>query len=137
MKRTPTVLAVAAILATGLACGSGDTDNATGNDDTAPVLATESPKAFLDPDTEAAYLASLRRIDPDIVGDKEPNILVDRGRNQCGSISQWPDDEAKLVDLTNKRFTAPGHPDGFGAAKAKKILKVVREYVCPEVERQS
>lgn len=133
MKNIPALIAAAAILATGLACGGGS-DN-TSSDTTPP--ATESPKAFLDPDTEAAYLAALRRIDPDIVGKKSPDTIVDRGRNQCDSISKWPDDEQKLIEHVNVRFTAPGHPDGFGDAKAKKILKVVRKYVCPEVERRN
>lgn len=82
-----------------------------------------------DQKTWAAYIADLKKIDLAIVDDEEQ--AVDRGRNQCSSIKDFPADEAKLVDLTNQRFTAPGHPDGFGKAKATKILAAVRKHLCP------
>src|SRR5690606_2426402 len=33
-----------------------------------------------------AYIAALHDIDPDIIGTKSEQIMVDRGRNQCVSI---------------------------------------------------
>ncbi|RGC68419.1 hypothetical protein C5N14_13615 [Micromonospora sp. MW-13] len=81
--------------------------------------------------TADAYLAALRKIDPEIVGDKDPDRIIDRGRDQCSSIKEWPDDEAKLIKFANTRFTSPDHPEGFGATKAKKINEVVRKYICP------
>lgn len=84
-----------------------------------------------DPKAWAAYITALKAIDPDIVGDKDEARIIGRGRDQCGSIKEWPDDEAKLIDLTNQRFTAPGHSGGFGEAKAKRILAAVRKHICP------
>jgi hypothetical protein len=81
--------------------------------------------------TAEAYVADLRRIDPAIVGAGDIRALVDRGREQCAAIREFPDDRARLVELTEQRFTAPGHPDGFGAAKAAAILDVVRARICP------
>ncbi|MGR7002418.1 hypothetical protein ACU686_37750 [Yinghuangia aomiensis] len=56
---------------------------------------------------------------------------MSRGRDPCASIGQDPKDRAKLVGLANQRFTAPTHPDGFGAATAEKTLDVVHQYICP------
>ncbi|MGA4544637.1 hypothetical protein ACPA54_32060 [Uniformispora flossi] len=80
--------------------------------------------------TQAKYIAALNAIDPAIVSGKEDKA-VSRGRDQCTSIGQDPKDRAKLVGLANQRFTAPTHPDGFGAATAEKILDVVHQYICP------
>lgn len=77
-----------------------------------------------------AYIETLNDIDPDIVHGKE-QTAVDRGRNQCSSIKFFRNDQAKLVALTNDRFTSPQHPDGFGNVKAAKILVAVYKYICP------
>ncbi|MEV4672797.1 hypothetical protein AB0K34_14165 [Actinomadura sp. NPDC049382] len=95
----------------------------------AGALAGIPPKPS--PQNRAAFLAALNRIDPDIIGDKDPDLIVDRGRNQCSSVKNRPDDQAYLIRTTNIRFTAPGHPGGFGEAKAARILKAVRKYLCP------
>lgn len=79
----------------------------------------------------AAFIAELNAIDPDIVGRKDEEALIDRGRNQCSSVHAYPNDQARLVALTNQRFTAPGHPQGFGEAKASRILAAVRKHICP------
>jgi hypothetical protein len=81
--------------------------------------------------TAAAYVADLKKIDPEIVRNQKLDKLIDRGRNQCTSIHDWPDDHAKLVKLVNTRFTSPDHPQGFGRLKAAKILKVVHRRICP------
>lgn len=78
----------------------------------------------------AAYIRALNAIDPDIVHGKEEKA-VDRGRNQCESVREHPNDRARLIDLTNQRFTSPNHDRGFGLAKAEKILDAVRTYICP------
>ncbi|MFE4515439.1 hypothetical protein ACFRMQ_14750 [Kitasatospora sp. NPDC056783] len=80
--------------------------------------------------TTAAYLAALTAIDPEIVGDK-PDRAVSRGRDQCTSVSEWPTDQAKLVNVANQRFTSPKHPEGFGPEKSAKILAAVRKHICP------
>ncbi|WKU03747.1 hypothetical protein [Micromonospora sp. HUAS LYJ1] len=84
-----------------------------------------------DQKTAEAYLAALRKIDPEIVGDKDPDRIIDRGRDQCSTIKGFPDDQAKVIMFVNTRFTSPDHPDGFGDAKAKKINEVVKKYICP------
>lgn len=93
-----------------------------------PAAAGAPPKP--DAATQAKYIAALDAIDPAIVGGKEDKA-VSRGRDQCTSIGQDPQDRAKLVGLANQRFTAPTHPDGFGVATAEKILDVVHQYICP------
>ncbi|GAA3280220.1 hypothetical protein [Streptomyces lavendulae] len=80
--------------------------------------------------TQAKYIAALTAIDPDIVNTK-PDKAVDRGRNQCESIANFPKDDQKQIDLTNQRFTSPNHPDGFGPAKAAKIRDAVHTHLCP------
>ena len=80
--------------------------------------------------TTAKYIAALIAIDPEIVNGKDDKA-VSRGRDECSSIAQSPKDREKLVDLANKRFLGPTHPDGFGFSKAAKILDVVHTYICP------
>lgn len=121
---TLTVLALAG-------CGTDDQAAAPTSQPTASEAAPQGAPPAPDAATQKAYLAALRKIDPNIVGDKEPKALVDRGRDQCASIAEWPNDKAKLISITNQRFTSPDHPDGFGKAKAEKILAAVRTYICP------
>jgi hypothetical protein len=86
----------------------------------------EKPK----PKQRTAFLAALVAIDPNIVHGK-PDKAIDRGRNQCSSVKNWPKNQAKLVKLTNARFTSPDHPEGFGTVKSALILKAVRRFLCP------
>ncbi|WP_328763175.1 MULTISPECIES: hypothetical protein [unclassified Streptomyces] len=100
-----------------------------------PSAATETPKSKgippkPDAATQAKYIAALTAIDPDIVNTK-PDKAVDRGRNQCETIANFPKDDQKQIDLTNQRFTSPNHPDGFGLAKAAKIRDAVHTHLCP------
>ena len=81
--------------------------------------------------TAEAYVADLRRIDPALVGDGDLRELVDRGRDHCVAIRAAADDRARQIELTSRRFTAPGHPEGFGESKAAAILDVVRTRICP------
>jgi hypothetical protein len=132
------IAAAAAVFALG--CGAGTSDDKAAED---PPPATTAPAtdmssalaaAGIPPKPEAktwaAYIAALKKIDIAIVGDDEEQA-VDRGRDQCSSVKEWPNDEAKLISLVNKRFTSPDHPQGFGNAKSKKILAAVRKYICP------
>jgi len=84
-----------------------------------------------DPTDWRAYIDALTAIDPEIVHGEEEKA-VDRGRNQCSSVASTPDDDAKLVDLTQQRFSSPEHPEGFGPEKSAKILAAVRKYLCPD-----
>jgi hypothetical protein len=81
--------------------------------------------------TADAYLADLRAIEPLLVDADNPDKAINRGRDQCSSVAQHRDDQVKLIDLTNKRFTAPGHSDGFGPEVAERVLAVVRKHLCP------
>ena len=65
------------------------------------------------------------------MADGDLRRLVDRGRDQCTAIREHPGDRARLIDLTEQRFTTPDHPEGFGERKAAAILDVVRERICP------
>lgn len=81
--------------------------------------------------TKQAYLDELRAIEPLLVDEDNLDKAVNRGRDQCSSVAQSPADQAKLIELTNKRFTAPGHSDGFGPEVAEQVLTVVRKHLCP------
>lgn len=81
--------------------------------------------------TAEAYLKELRAIEPRLVDEDNTDKAVDRGRNQCRSVSENPTDQARLVDLTNRRFIAPGYSDGFGPEVAEQVLAVVRKHLCP------
>lgn len=74
----------------------------------------------------AAYLAALNAVDTTIVGGKEDRS-VDRGRNQCSSISQTPNDRTKLVGLVQQRFSPPQ----LTAVQAGKVLDAVHTNLCP------
>jgi hypothetical protein len=117
------------VLAT--ACGNqpGTTSSPTTFDmGSAEAAAGIPPKP--DSATQRSYVTELTAIDPDIVhGDEDQ--AVDRGRDQCSSVKEWPGDQTKLVDLTQRRFTSPDHPEGFGPDKSAQILAVVRKYLCP------
>ncbi|WP_306204901.1 hypothetical protein [Actinoplanes sp. RD1] len=101
----------------------------------APVSKAAAPDEDVlpapDDKTAGKFVAALKRIDPEIVEDGTQQV-VDRGLDQCGSVQEFPDNQASLISTTNQRFTSPGHPKGFGKTKAKKILAAVRKYICPE-----
>lgn len=137
------LLALIAIVgAIGAATGSGSDDKASSKapaSSSAPELTDEqrasiNAAAGLPPEpdaaTAAAYIKALNAIDTDIVHSKDDKA-ISRGRSQCMSIKQGYD-RAKLVDLTNSRFTSPTHPEGHGTATAGKILDVVHERLCPD-----
>ncbi|MDH6124697.1 hypothetical protein [Kitasatospora sp. GP82] len=112
--------------------GSGS--SAPAADASAPAKPAAPSDAGLPPKPDSAtvtkLVAALDAIDPDIVSGR-PDQAVDRARSQCQAIYNFPKDKAKLIDLTNQRFTSSKHPDGFGAEKAEKILAAVQADVCP------
>lgn len=85
--------------------------------------------------TERRYRAALDAIDPDIAHG-ETDKAVSRGRDTCraykGTYKGKPADRAKLIELTNLRFTSPNHPEGHGLATAERILDVVHKHLCPD-----
>ncbi len=133
------VLVVAALVAALAGCGSSEdtpaaaptTSQGLSPEDIAKAAEAAGIPPKPDDATASAYLAALRKIDPQIVGDNDPDKLIDRGRDQCTTIKEWPDDQAKQVKFANTRFTSPEHPEGFGTTKAKKINAAVRKYICP------
>ncbi|MFE2912036.1 hypothetical protein [Kitasatospora indigofera] len=106
--------------------------------DPAAPAATAKPSppadAGLPPKPDSALLAklvgALDAIDRDIVAG-DPDKAAERARNTCQDIYRYPKDKAKLVDLTNQRFTSAKHPSGWGPEQAAKILEAVRGAVCP------
>ncbi|MEU9298819.1 hypothetical protein [Streptomyces sp. NPDC048266] len=140
--RTNTVglIATAALALVLTACGTTpEPDQAAAKPST--TEATLSPEARAsaraaagipaDPDTATAtaYIADLNAIDGDIVHGKDEKA-ISRGLNQCRSIKDGKD-RAKLIDLTNSRFSSPNHPEGHGLPKAERILDVVHKRLCP------
>ncbi|MFD4655250.1 hypothetical protein ACFWP2_06405 [Kitasatospora sp. NPDC058444] len=81
-------------------------------------------------DLAAKLVSALDAIDPAIVGGK-PDQAVDRARNQCQAMYQFPKDKQKLVDLANQRFTSADHPQGFGPDTAAKINEALLATLCP------
>ncbi|MET8543339.1 hypothetical protein ABZW03_22215, partial [Kitasatospora sp. NPDC004799] len=81
-------------------------------------------------DLTAKLVSALDAIDPAIVGGK-PDQAVDRARNQCQAMYQFPKDKQKLVELANQRFTSADHPQGFGADTAAKINEALLATLCP------
>ncbi len=124
-------IAGSALLVLTAACG---TQPATTSPSTTVDIESAEAAAGIPPKPDAAtkqsYITELVALDPDIVHGKEGKA-VSRGRDQCSSVKEWPSDQAKLVDLTQQRFTSPDHPEGFGPDKSTQILAVVRKYLCP------
>ncbi|MEV7559534.1 DUF732 domain-containing protein [Streptomyces sp. NPDC089795] len=81
------------------------------------------------PDQRAIYLAALNTIDPEIVNGDDDKA-VSRGLSQCQSMKDEKD-PTKRVESTNRRFTSPDHPDGFGPSKAAFVLAAVQTNLCP------
>ncbi|MFD9486759.1 hypothetical protein ACFWBX_22835 [Streptomyces sp. NPDC059991] len=143
MNRTAIVLCTVVAAAGLAACSSDDTapqapeasksvaiPKASASQQIADGLAKLGIPRRPDAATQARYIVALTSIDPDIVHGK-PDKAVDRGRNQCSVIASNPKDQAKQVELANKRFTSPAHPDGFGLAKAAEVNEVVHAQLCP------
>ncbi|WP_394620115.1 hypothetical protein JNUCC0626_13715 [Lentzea sp. JNUCC 0626] len=124
-----TAVAVAALAAAG--CGAGSSGQsaptpATGAAGSTTVAAATTAVSA----DQAAFVAALDAIDKDIAHGKAEKAY-DRGRNQCDSIKNNPNDRAKLLDLTRQRFTSPDHPEGFPPATVEKILDAVKTHLCP------
>ncbi|MFE2936677.1 hypothetical protein [Streptomyces sp. NPDC059278] len=135
--RTAAAAIAASLIVTLTACGSSD-DNSKVKEQpsvSAKDRAAARGAAGLPPEPDAAtttaYIKALNAIDADIVHGKTEKA-VDRGLNTCSSVKSSPKDQAKLVDLTNQRFSSPNHPDGHGATTAERILKAVRTHLCPD-----
>ncbi|MFE3887695.1 hypothetical protein ACFXPQ_33120 [Streptomyces lydicus] len=144
MKRTAATALTALVLAAALtACSSDDSTDAApkkkpttapGASSTEDMAGAEA-SAGIPPKPDAAvrlaYIRALTGIDPDIVHGKEAKA-VDRGRNQCQTIHDFPKDTLKQASMAEKRFTSPHHPQGFGKAKAALIVVAVHTNLCPK-----
>lgn len=138
--------ATAVVLLTLTACGT-QTAGSPGADTAPPPIGSEPEEppseeqaddgsgADAPPGSErsewASYVNALDAIDPDIVHGEEDKA-VDRARSQCQAVKEATHDQDELINLTNKRFTSPNHPEGHGLDTAEKILNVVERYVCPK-----
>ena len=146
MKRTAATALTALVLAAALtACSSDDSTHAAPKKKPEPTTAPSTPSPTAVADAEAAagippepnaamklgYLRALTGIDPDIVHGKEDKA-VDRGRNQCRTIHDFPKDKPKQAEMAEMRFTSPSHPEGFGKAKAAQIVEAVHTNLCPK-----
>lgn len=126
------ILFLATLTTIGLLAGDTETAEPTTPTTTEPAA---QPTRSTTPDPTAAYIRDLDAIDLDIVHG-EPDKAIDRGRNQCSSYDSTYDGKAptkaKLIELTNQRFTSPDHPEGFGRPTAERILNVVHKHLCPD-----
>lgn len=107
--------------------GQGASTPATGAAGTTSVAAGTTTVSA----DQEAFIKALNAIDADIVGDKAPSTIVSRGRNQCDTITKFPDDKTKQLADTKTRFTSPKHPNGFPPATVEKILDAVKTHLCP------
>lgn len=104
---------------------------ATGSVDWASAEAAVGIPPTPDAATAAAYIADLKAIDPDIVGDKDPDRIIGRGRDACAGAKNHPGDQAAAIEGVRKRFTSPSHPDGFTGDVPARIWAVVHARLCP------
>ncbi|AEV86628.1 hypothetical protein ACWT_5611 [Actinoplanes sp. SE50] len=138
MSRTLAIAAAlaAACLAAGCSGGSGDDTDKT----VAPAAQNSQPAVHSQPDLRAsmeaqlgfppkpdtkaaeAYVADLKSIDPKLVAAHDPEVLVNRGRDQCRDLKTRP--QKDWATVASQRFTTP-------QANAARIIKVVRERLCP------
>ncbi|MFJ3188676.1 hypothetical protein [Streptomyces halstedii] len=128
-RTTTAVVAAGLLLAALTACG---TESAGAEPAASPSLSEEELTGLPDttPQQEAAFVAALDSIDKDIAhGDADK--AVGRGRNQCRTIHDWPDDEAKQIDQAAQRFTSPKHPDARAPETAEKINAAAHAHLCP------
>ena len=79
----------------------------------------------------AMFLVALEAINPELLEDRHSEALINRGRDQCATIKDWPGDEGKWVWWAEQRFTSPAHPQGLGPATAKRVIAAARKYICP------
>lgn len=96
------------------------TGGATGGGDDRPGPRTEA---------ESVYIAALYLLDADIV-HREAGRALSRAEEQCEVIADRPHDTEYQVRSAERRFTAPGHPDGFGFETAALINDLTREHIC-------
>ncbi|MEW2415518.1 hypothetical protein AB0953_17610 [Streptomyces sp. NPDC046866] len=94
----------------------------------APPSAAGSPPSPA-PEQRATYLASLDKIDPQIIGGDEEQA-VGRGLEQCRFMA-GEHDAGKRLESTAARFTGATHPNGFGPMKNVLILAAVKANLCP------
>lgn len=129
MKQGKLILLGCALVGTLSACGSAETAKPATSSGTTSSPAAPAAGIPSKPDaaTQAAYIADLDAIDPDIVHNR-PDTAVSRGRDLC---SKWAPDRAKVVEQARQRFTSPSHPDGYGPAVAGQIADVVHTRLCP------
>ncbi|OEJ30357.1 DUF732 domain-containing protein [Streptomyces subrutilus] len=139
-------IATAALLLALTGCSDADADRPGMGDEGKPKPTPSAPSSAPAADPEAApsaaglppspapaqrtiYLAALNGIDPEIVGGDDDRA-ISRGLNQCQSMKDEKD-PTKRVESTNRRFTSPNQPDGFGPTKAAFILAAVQTNLCP------
>lgn len=111
----------------GASGGSGSTSSGSRQPRTAESGLPPKPGAA----GEAAYVRALTAIDPDIVHDDEDQAVA-RGRDQCRTIHDLAGDRDRQIAAAVRRFTSPGHPQGFGTAKGARIVDAVRINLCPD-----
>ncbi|WP_436528879.1 hypothetical protein [Actinoplanes sp. HUAS TT8] len=127
------VIAVAALAVSLAGCSSGSDSTIAPAAQNSQVAAPPDLRASMEaqlgfppkPDaaTTEAYLADLKGIDPGLVTSQDAESLVNRGRDQCRDLKARP--EKEWATVATQRFSTK-------QADAPKIIKVVRERLCPQ-----
>lgn len=131
-----------------IACSSGTEASDTAAP-RAPAAASESPLHFpaweranspccpwrpIPAANVAAYIAAMKAIDPGLTqslsGSNREERAVSRGENTCLDMKGGKP-EAALIKNTAARFD--GGDASVDEAKAKRILPLIRKYLCPKL----
>lgn len=143
MRRSVTLAILAVLIAAGCSNTQSQTDTAVTPSPTVSTKAPLTPEEFESlmadtpndfppaPDQEhrAGYLAALEGVNPELVEDRDPDALVNRGVDQCRDIKQRPEDQ--WLTWVKTRFGSPEHPNGFDDETSAHVLAVIRKYLCP------
>jgi hypothetical protein len=143
MRRSLVLIILAVCAVTGCSSTPSTADTTTTVSPTASTKAPLTPEEYESlmagakdkspaaPDQEhrAGYLAALEKVNPELVEDRDPDALVNRGIDQCRDLKERP--KGQWLTWVKTRFSSPEHPDGFDDATSAKVLAVVRKYICP------
>ncbi|MFJ4907709.1 hypothetical protein ACIQCR_24660 [Streptomyces sp. NPDC093249] len=142
MRTMPRLIALAALAATLTACGTTATPDPGAS--LPKATATVDPKALesaraaagLPPEPTAtarqAYLDALNAIDPRIIKKGKEDQAVSRGLNQCSSIKNGKNSEAKLAETALERFTVTSRlPEIANPKTGTAINTAVHTHLCP------
>lgn len=146
MRRSLALVIFVVFAVTGCSSTPSPTDTTVGTVAASPTASTKAPltpeeyeslmagtpdnfPAAPDQEHRAGYLAALEEVNPELVEDRDPDALINRGIDQCRDLKERP--KGQWLMWVKTRFGSPEHPDGFDDATSAKVLAVIRKYICP------